>query len=105
MNDEHTRVIVHPPSRAIGEAPGLTLFVLGLAALLDYLAPTVAAAILADIVRAHQLVTLRAQHQRWRIEALVLAAVATAVARNFRLWYGTHNSMFRSFPGYLVADI
>jgi hypothetical protein len=41
-------------------------------------------------MRAHQLVALWAQHQRRCIEALMLAAVATAVARNFCLWYGTH---------------
>jgi hypothetical protein len=42
------------------------------------------------VVRAHQLAALRAWHQRWCGEPLVLAAIAAAVARNFGFWYGTH---------------
>jgi hypothetical protein len=41
-------------------------------------------------MRAHQLVALRTHHQRGRVQALVLAAIATAVTRNFGLWYGAH---------------
>jgi hypothetical protein len=79
--------IPHPSSI---EAPRLILFVLRLVALLNHLAPAVAAAALADAMCAHQLIALRACHQRRRVEALMLAAVAAAVARNFCLWYGTH---------------
>ena len=56
------------------------LYGLRLAALLDYLAATVAPAGLADPVRAHELVALRAEHQRRRVQSQMLAAVATAVA-------------------------
>ena len=59
------------------------LLILRLVVLLDHLAPAVAPTALADTMRAHQLVARRAGHQRWRVEALVLAAIATAVARNF----------------------
>jgi len=66
------------------------LLILRRTALLNHLSPAVAAAALADTMRAHQLVALLAYHQRRRVEALMLAAIATAVARNFCLWYGTH---------------
>jgi hypothetical protein len=66
------------------------LFILRLATLLDHLAATVGTAALTNAMRAHQLVALWADHQRRRVEALVLAAVAPPVARNFCLWYGTH---------------
>jgi hypothetical protein len=66
------------------------LLVLRLVAHLDHLAPAVCPAALADVVRAHQLATLRAWHQGRRGEPLVLAPVAAAVARNFGFWYGTH---------------
>ena len=66
------------------------LLVLRLIAHLDHLAPTVCPAAFADVVRAHQLTALRARHQGWRGEPLVLAPVAAAVARNFGFWYGTH---------------
>jgi len=56
------------------------LLILRLAALLDHLAAAVRATALADPMRAHQLAALRADNQRRRVEALVLAAVATAVA-------------------------
>ena len=56
------------------------LLVLRLASLLDNLAATIAATILANVMRAHQLITRRAGDQRWRIQALMLAAIATAVA-------------------------
>jgi hypothetical protein len=56
------------------------LLVLRLAALLNHLSAAVGPTALADAVRAHQLVALRADHQRRRVKALVLAAVATAVA-------------------------
>jgi hypothetical protein len=39
-----------------------------------------AATELADAMRAHQLIARRARNQRWSVETLVLAAVATAVA-------------------------
>jgi hypothetical protein len=45
-------------------------------------------------VRAHQLATLLARHQRWRVEALVLAAITAAMARNFILRYGTHSTPY-----------
>jgi hypothetical protein len=73
-----------------GEAFSLMLFALRLAALLDHLAATVASTAFAHAMRAHKLAALRAHHQHRGIQALVLAAVATAVARNFRLWYGAH---------------
>lgn len=66
------------------------LLVLRLATLLDHLAAAIGPTAFADTVRAHQLVALRAYHQRRRIQALVLAAVATAVARNFGFWCSTH---------------
>jgi len=66
------------------------LLVLPLVADLDNLAPTVCPAAFADVVRAHQLAALRAWHQGRRGEALMLAPVAAAVARNFGFWYGTH---------------
>lgn len=56
------------------------LFALRLVALLDHLAATVAPTALADAMRAHELAALRAHYQRRRLEALVLAAIATAVA-------------------------
>ena len=74
------------------------LFILRLVALLDHLATAVAATALADAMRAHQLVALRAGHQCRRVEALMLAAVATAVARNFGLWYGAHALVLDPFP-------
>jgi hypothetical protein len=73
-----------------GEAFSLMLFALRLAALLDHLAAAVAPTAFAHAMRAHQFAALRAHHERGGIQALVLAAVATAVARNFRLWYGAH---------------
>ena len=73
------------------------LFVLRLAALLDHLAATVGPTAFADPMRAHQLAALRAHHQRGRIQALMLATVATAVARNFRFWCGAHYSIFDPF--------
>jgi len=56
------------------------LLILRLATLLDHLTPTIAATALADAMRAHQLITRRARNQGRRVEALVLAAIATAVA-------------------------
>jgi hypothetical protein len=56
------------------------LLILRCAALLDHLTPTIAAAELADAMRAHQLMACRARNQCRRVEALVLAAIATAVA-------------------------
>jgi hypothetical protein len=66
------------------------LLVLRLIAHLDNLAPTIRPAAFADVVRAHQVAALRAWHQGRRGEPLVLTPVATAVARNFSFWYGTH---------------
>jgi len=73
------------------------LFALRLAALLDHLPAAVAPTAFADTMRAHQLAALRAHHQSGRIQALVLAAIATAVARNFRLWYGAHYKILNPF--------
>ena len=56
------------------------LLILRLTTLLDHLTPTVAATVLAHMMRAHQLIACRAGNQCRRIKALVLAAVATAVA-------------------------
>ena len=67
------------------------LFVLHPVAHLDHLAPTITTAVFANVMRAHQLAALLAGNQRRRVEALVLAAVAAAMARDFMLWYGTHS--------------
>ena len=56
------------------------LLILRLVGLLDHLAPAVAPAALTAPMRTHQLMTCRAGHERRRIQALMLAAVATAVA-------------------------
>ena len=56
------------------------LFVLRAAADLDHLAPAVGSAAFAHTMRAHQLAALRADHQRRRVDPLVLAAIAAAVA-------------------------
>lgn len=56
------------------------LLILRVAADLDHLAPAVGSAALAYTVRAHQLAALRANHQRRRVDPLVLAAIAAAVA-------------------------
>ena len=66
------------PSRV--EAPRPILFILRLATLLDHLTPTIAATALADAMRAHELIARRARNQCRRVEALVLAAIATPVA-------------------------
>jgi hypothetical protein len=64
-----------------------------LAANLDHLAVTICSAILAHVVGAMRLPALLAWHQRWPFKRKMAAAVATAVARNFCLWYGTHDCM------------
>jgi hypothetical protein len=74
------------------------LLILRLVGLLDHLASAVAPTVLTDPMRAHQLIAGRAGHERRRIQALMLAAVATAVARNFCLWCGTHCSILNPFP-------
>jgi len=56
------------------------LLILRLASLFNHLAPTIAATALADAMRAHQLIARRARNQRRCIQALMLAAIATAVA-------------------------
>jgi hypothetical protein len=56
------------------------LLILRRTALLDHLTPTIAATELADVMRAHQLAARRARNQCRRIEALVLAAIATPMA-------------------------
>jgi hypothetical protein len=56
------------------------LLILRLVGLLDDLAAAVASTAFTDAMRAHQLVAGLAGHQRWRVQALVLAAIATAVA-------------------------
>jgi hypothetical protein len=66
------------------------LLILRLVTHLDYLAPAVGPTALADVMRAHELVALRAWHQGRRSQPLVLAPVATAVARYFGFWCGTH---------------
>ena len=80
------------------KAPCLILLVLRWFFDLDHLAAPVGAAVLADMMRAHQLAALLARDQRRQIEPLVLAAVATAVARNFCFWCGTHDVIFYPFP-------
>jgi len=72
--------IPHRSSLGGVEAPRPMLLILRRASLLDDLAPTIAATALADTMRAHQLITRRAGDQCRRIQALMLAAVATAVA-------------------------
>jgi hypothetical protein len=97
--------IPHPSSRiSRGAVPHL--FCLRLVALLDHLAPTVATAALADAMSTHQLVALRADHQRRRIQALMLSPVATAMARNFCLWYGTHECILIPFlTSFVFQDV
>jgi hypothetical protein len=56
------------------------LLILRRATLLDHLTPTIAATELADTMRTHQLIACRTRNQCRRIEALVLAAIATPVA-------------------------
>jgi hypothetical protein len=56
------------------------LLILRRTALLDHLTPTIAAAKLADAMRTHQLIACRTRNQCRRIQALVLAAIATAMA-------------------------
>ena len=73
------------------------LLILRLATQLDHLAAAVGSAALAHAVRAHQLAALAANHQRRRIQALVLAAIAAAMARDFCLWYGTHDMVLNPF--------
>jgi hypothetical protein len=56
------------------------LLILRLATLLDHLTPTITATALADAMRAHQLMACRTRNQCRRVEALVLATIATTVA-------------------------
>ena len=56
------------------------LLILRLVALLDYLTPAIAATALANAVSAHQLLAGLARDQCRRIQALVLATIASAVA-------------------------
>jgi hypothetical protein len=49
-------------------------------------APFVGSAFFAHAVRAHQVATFGANHQFGGYQPLVLAAVATLVARNFVFW-------------------
>jgi hypothetical protein len=79
------------------------LLILRRTALLDHLAPTVAATALADVVCAHQLIAGCAWNQCRRIQALVLAAVATAVAGNFCFWCGTHCCILDPFLALVVV--
>jgi hypothetical protein len=85
---------LHPSQE---EAARLMLLILRLGAQLDHLAPTIGSTALAHPVRAHQLATLAAKHQRWCIQALVLAAIAAAVTRDFCFWYGTHDMVLNPF--------
>jgi hypothetical protein len=78
--------ILHSPCRGTC----LSLIVVRLITHLDHLAPAIRSTALADVMRAHKLATLRAWHQGWRSEPLVLAAIAAAMARNFGFWCGTH---------------
>ena len=73
------------------------LLILRLIGLLDHLAATVATTAFTDAMRAHQLVAGLAGYKRRRIQALMLAAVATAVARDFCFWCGTHCSILNPF--------
>jgi hypothetical protein len=80
MRDAGWRNPSRIPHSASVEAPCPILLCLRLGILLDHLAPAVATAALADAMRTHQLAALRADHQRRRIEALMLSPVAAAVA-------------------------
>ena len=73
------------------------LLILRRTALLNHLTPTIAATELADAMRAHQLVARRARNQCRRIKTLVLAAIATPVARDFCFWCGTHRCILNPF--------
>jgi hypothetical protein len=99
MRDAECFRYLHPSQ---DEAAGLILLILRLATQLDHLAAAVGSAALAHAVRAHQLAALAANHQRRRIQALVLAAIAAAMARDFCLWYGTHGCIPKSFPTVFV---
>ena len=80
------------------------LLILRRTALLDHLPPAIAAAALANAMRAHQLITCRARNQCRGVQALVLAAIATAVARNFCFWCGTHCCILNPFLALVVAE-
>ena len=56
----------------------------------NHLTAAVTPTAFADVMREHQLAALQAGHQRRCVEALMLAPVAAAVARNFCLRYGSH---------------
>jgi len=53
---------------------------------------------------AHELVTCGAWNQCRRIQALMLAAIATAVARNFCFWCGTHCCIPNPFLALVVVE-
>jgi hypothetical protein len=80
------------------------LLILRRTALLNYLTPTIAATKLADTMRAHQLIARRARNQCRRIKALVLTAIATAVARDFCFWCGTHCCIPNPFLAIVVVE-
>jgi hypothetical protein len=67
------------------------LLILRLVGHFDHLAAAITAAVLANVMRTHQLATLLAGHQCRRGQPLVLTPVASAMARNFCFWNGTHN--------------
>jgi hypothetical protein len=79
------------------------LLILRLASLLNYLATTIAATALADPMCAHQLIARRAGNQCRRVEALMLPAIATAMARNFCFWCGTHCCILNPFSAFVVV--
>jgi hypothetical protein len=79
--------ILHPSMSRGGR---LMLLTFRLIAHFNHLTAAVTPTAFADVMRAHQLAALQTGHQRWRVEALMLAPVAATVARNFCLWYGTH---------------
>jgi len=56
----------------------------------NHLTAAVTSTAFADVMREHQLAALQTGHQRRCVEALMLAPVAAAVARNFCLRYGSH---------------
>ena len=81
------------------------LLILRLASLLNYLATTIATTALTDPMCAHQLIARRARNQCRRVEALMLPAVATAMARNFCFWCGTHYCILDPFLAFVVVEL
>src|SRR6266508_5620946 len=89
MKDEaHLSSFILHPSKSRGSR--LMLLTLRLLAHFNHLTAAVTPTAFADVMREHQLAALQTGHQRRCVEALMLAPVAAAVARNFCLRYGSH---------------